>query len=214
MDPAGPDSSVTWEDLLRAFSAPDEPITLLTTAEVAERLECEEPDAERNLSALAELGEVRAKELEDGTSVWWRPPEGDDPVDDRSELQEFGAFVSAVKDYAIFMLDPDGTVTSWNEGARRIKGYSEEEIVGEHFSTFYTEEAVEEGVPETNLRAAEEEGRVEDEGWRVRADGSRFWADVIITAIRDVDGTLQGFTKVTRDMTEQSTNSSSARSGT
>jgi len=111
--------------------------------------------------------------------------------------------VSAVEDYAIFMLDPDGVVTSWNEGARRIKGYDAEEIVGEHISTFYTAEDREAGVPETNLERAATEGHVEDEGWRVREDGSRFWADVTITEVRDDDGLLQGFTKVTRDMTER-----------
>nr|WP_218836360.1 PAS domain S-box protein [Halobaculum salinum] len=157
----------------------------------------------RNLSRLVELGELRTRELADGSRVWWQPANEVDFPDQRSKLQEFGAFVSAVRDYAIFMLDPDGTVVSWNQGAKRIKGYSEGEIVGEPFSTFYTEDAIEEGVPESNLETAAEEGRVEDEGWRIRKDGSRFWADVVITAIRDVDGTLRGFTKVTRDMTEQ-----------
>nr|WP_308477882.1 PAS domain S-box protein [Natrinema salsiterrestre] len=111
--------------------------------------------------------------------------------------------MSAVTDYAIFMLDPDGVVSSWNEGAERIKGYREDEIVGEHFSTFYTDSDIAEGVPEQNLEIAAEAGRVEDEGWRVRDDGTRFWASVTITAIQDEDGTLRGFTKVTRDMAER-----------
>ncbi len=122
---------------------------------------------------------------------------------EQSRLEEFGAFVQAVEDYAIFMLDSNGDVTSWNEGAERIKGYTEDEIVGEHFSAFYTDADIDEGVPEANLETAAAEGHVEDEGWRVRKDGSQFWADVVITAIRDDNGTLQGFTKVTRDRTEQ-----------
>ncbi|ELZ05566.1 PAS/PAC sensor signal transduction histidine kinase [Natrialba asiatica DSM 12278] len=101
------------------------------------------------------------------------------------------------------MLDPTGTIISWNEGAERIKGYAEEEIVGEHFSTFYTEDDIINNVPDRNLETAAEEGRIEDEGWRVRKDGSTFWANVTITAIRDDEGALKGFTKVTRDMTDQ-----------
>ncbi len=126
---------------------------------------------------------------------------------DESQLQEseqrFRSLVDAVEEYAIFMLDPDGRVVTWNEGAERIKGYAEDEIVGRHFSTFYTDEDREGGVPAANLDAAMKEGWVEDEGWRVRDDGSRFWANVTITAVRDDDGTLQGFAKVTRDMTER-----------
>jgi len=126
---------------------------------------------------------------------------------DESQLQEseqrFRSLVDAVEEYAIFMLDPDGRIVTWNEGAERIKGYAEDEIVGRHFSTFYTDEDRKGSVPATNLDAAMEEGWVEDEGWRVRDDGSRFWANVTITAVRDDDGTLQGFAKVTRDMTER-----------
>jgi len=119
------------------------------------------------------------------------------------ESAQFGEFVDEVEDYAIFALDPDGRVASWNAGAERIKGYDSREILGEHVSTFYTEEDVEAGVPEANLETAATEGRVEDEGWRVREDGSHFWANVVITAIRDDDGGLRGFTKVTRDMTDR-----------
>ena len=111
--------------------------------------------------------------------------------------------MSVVKDYAIFLLDPDGNIASWNEGAERIKGYSEDEILGKHFSMFYTDEAVADGMSEQNLEGAVADGRIEDEGWRVRADGSRFWANVTITAIRNDEGELRGFTKVTRDMTER-----------
>ena len=121
----------------------------------------------------------------------------------RDEAEQFRALVEAVEEYAIFRLDTDGTVASWNPGAEHIKGYSAEEIVGEHFSTFYTEDARAAGIPEANLAGAAEDGSIEDEGWRVRADGTQFWANVTITAIRGDDGTLEGFAKVTRDMTDQ-----------
>jgi PAS domain S-box-containing protein len=111
--------------------------------------------------------------------------------------------VDSVKDYAIFMLDPDGHVATWNEGAERIKQYRPEEIVGSHISRFYAEEDRQAGRPQRLLGIARTEGRVEDEGWRVRKDGTRFWADVVITALRDHDGKLVGFTKVTRDLTER-----------
>ncbi|MXV64578.1 PAS domain S-box protein [Natronorubrum sp. JWXQ-INN-674] len=116
--------------------------------------------------------------------------------------QRIQSLVNAVEEYAIFMLDPDGHVVSWNEGAERIKGYDSERILGEHFSVFYTDDARENGVPEHNLTQARTQGAIEDEGWRVRADGSQFWANVTITAIRN-EGELQGFAKVSRDMTEQ-----------
>ena len=112
-------------------------------------------------------------------------------------------FVEGVKDYAIFMLDPAGRVASWNAGAERFKGYRADEIIGQHFSKFYTQEDIDHHKPETELRLAGEQGRVEDEGWRVRKGGSRFWADVVITAIRDPKGELLGFSKVTRDFTER-----------
>jgi PAS domain S-box-containing protein len=118
-------------------------------------------------------------------------------------LEQFRLLVSSVRDYAIFLLDPEGRVRTWNTGARRIKGYAEEEILGEHFSRFYLPEDVERGHPEDELRIARAEGRFEEEGWRLRKDGSRFWADVLITALRDDDGRLVGFAKVTRDLTER-----------
>jgi len=108
-----------------------------------------------------------------------------------------------VRDYAIFMLDGAGRVLTWNAGAQRLKGYRAEEIIGKHFSCFYPSDAVEAGKPARLLALAAREGRVEDEGWRVRQDGSRFWADVIITALRDPDGSVIGFAKVTRDTTER-----------
>jgi PAS domain S-box-containing protein len=121
----------------------------------------------------------------------------------RLSEERFRLLVSGVKDYAIFMLDPDGRVATWNAGAERIKGYKAQEIIGQHFSVFYPREDVERGKPDLELNVATEEGRVEDEGWRLRNDGSRFWADVVITALRDESGRLRGFGKVTRDMTER-----------
>jgi PAS domain S-box-containing protein len=116
--------------------------------------------------------------------------------------QLFRVLVEGVIDYAIFLLDTDGRVTTWNAGAERIKGYKANEIIGSHFSRFYTEEDWAARVPERALRTAKETGRFEIEGWRVRKDGSRFWANVVIDAIRDRDGQLIAFAKVTRDMTE------------
>jgi len=115
--------------------------------------------------------------------------------------EHFRLLVESVKDYAIFMLDPSGHVASWNAGARLIKGYSPEEIVGKHMSTFYCPEDRAAERPQKLLEIATLEGRVEDEGWRLRKDGSRFWADVVITALRDEAGRLVGFGKVTRDLT-------------
>jgi PAS domain S-box-containing protein len=118
----------------------------------------------------------------------------------RSE-ERFRLLVESVLDYAIFLLDPDGIVVSWNAGAERMKGYRADEIVGRHYSVFYPDEYRDEELPAQLLRRAQDEGRAEHSGWRVRRDGSRFWADVVITALRDDDGTLTGFAKVTRDMT-------------
>jgi len=120
----------------------------------------------------------------------------------RSE-ERFRLLVEGASDYAIFMLDPEGRVASWNSGAERIKGYRAEEIVGQHFSKFYPQESVERGKPQHELEVAAAQGRFEDEGWRIRKDGSRFWANVIITALRGKDGQLKGFSKVTRDFTDR-----------
>jgi PAS domain S-box-containing protein len=116
---------------------------------------------------------------------------------------KFELLVQSVTDYAIFMLDPQGRITSWNAGARRFKGYEPEEIIGEHFSRFYTPEERDQEIPALALATAEREGRFEAEGWRVRKDGTRFWANVVIDPIRLPDGTLFGFAKVTRDLTER-----------
>ncbi len=117
--------------------------------------------------------------------------------------ERYRLLVESVRDYAIFMLDTEGHVATWNEGAKRLKGYTEEEVLGKHFSIFYSPESIANGKPERILTAAVRDGRVEDEGWRVRKDGTRFWADVVITALFDKSGTLQGFAKVTRDLTER-----------
>src|SRR6267143_625608 len=120
----------------------------------------------------------------------------------RQSEERFRLLVSEVTDYAILMLDPEGRIASWNAGAERIKGYQSQEIIGQHFSRFYPTEDVERGRPGRELKVATERGRFEDEGWRVRKDGSRFWANVVITALRDGTGRLRGFAKVTRDITE------------
>ena len=119
----------------------------------------------------------------------------------RESSETFRQLVEDVQDVAIFMLDGAGRVSTWNSGAERIKGYRAEEIVGQHFSRFYPPEAVAEGKPARLLAIAARDGRVEDEGWRVRKDGARFWAEVMITALRDSEGAVIGFAKVTRDLT-------------
>jgi PAS domain S-box-containing protein len=128
------------------------------------------------------------------------PGPGLEPV---SGQRRFQLLVDAVKDYAIFMLDPQGIVSSWNAGAQRFKGYTANEIIGQHFSCFYTDEDRQAGVPQQALATAMAEGKYETEGWRVRQDGSRFWASVVINPIRDQDGNLFGFAKITRDITER-----------
>src|SRR6202050_2753740 len=113
----------------------------------------------------------------------------------------FGLLVEGIRDYAIFVLDPEGKVVTWNPGAQAMKGYTRDEIVGKHFSTFYPAEAVQSGWPQRELTLAEKEGRFADEGWRVRKDGTSFWASVVISPLFAPDGTLSGFAKVTQDLT-------------
>ena len=119
----------------------------------------------------------------------------------RSSEERFRLMIESVQDYAIFMLDPEGRIATWNLGAERIKGYKAHEIIGQHFSTFYSSEDTASGKPARELETALLEGRVEDEGWRVRKDRSQFWANVVITTLYDSHGTLRGFAKITRDMT-------------
>jgi PAS domain S-box-containing protein len=131
----------------------------------------------------------------------------------RHSEERFRLLVTGVKDYAIFMLNPLGIVETWNAGAELIKGYSADEIIGSHFSRFYPPEAIKRGLPETELRGAMMQGRYEDEGWRIRKDGSRFWANVIITAVRNSSGHLIGFSKITRDLTERRRHEDELRRG-
>jgi len=121
----------------------------------------------------------------------------------RQSEERFKLLVESVRDYAIFMLDPQGHVLTWNAGAERFKGYRADEIIGQHFSAFYPDDARQKRWPEHELQVAEDTGVFEDEGWRVRKDGSLFWANVVITAMRNANGQLLGFAKVTRDLTQR-----------
>mgnify|MGYP000247663127 CR=1 FL=1 len=172
-----------------------------------ERFECRvTPDEDRQERWL----EHRSKPIQAGAYAGGRVELYYD-ITDRKQVKrahdrdrtQFESIIDAVEEYAIFMLDPEGYVQTWNQGAERIKGYAAEEIIGEHFSRFYTDEAREAGAPGESLAAATEHGSVEDEGWRLRADGSRFWANVTLTAVRGDDGELDGYVKVTHDMTER-----------
>lgn len=131
------------------------------------------------------------------------PQGADEESEETSILRHFGQIVAGVKDYAVFTLDVAGHITSWNAGAENIKGYKAEEIIGKHFSRFYLPEAIARSWPEQELKIAAGQGRIEEEGWRLRKDGTRFWADVVITALRNPAGRLTGFLKITRDLTER-----------
>ena len=156
---------------------------------------------EKNIQPLVRVcAEHSAAFFQDG-DTFHRSSES--KIELRRTEERFRLLVDAVQDYAIFMLDVQGHVSSWNTGAQRIKGYAVSEIIGKHFSIFYPEEDLRAGKPERELEVAAKEGRFEDEGWRLRKDGSRFWANVIISAIRDESGELIGFGKVTRDYTER-----------
>ncbi len=124
------------------------------------------------------------------------------PANKQAE-EQFRLLVESVREYAILMLDPEGLITTWNSGAERLKGYRADEIIGKHFSQFYTQEAIDRDHPAKELQLAISQGSHREQGWRVRKDGSLFWADVLITAVFDSDGALRGFAKVTRDLTEQ-----------
>jgi PAS domain S-box-containing protein len=203
MGSSGSSPDIAPEDITDVFSRLDEPSTPLTAAEVAAEIGCEPAAARHQLDALVDSGALHAKRVNGSDRVWWRPGGRDlSDGDDQPEATEFSAFVSAVKDYAIFMLDPDGYITSWNTGAERLKGYTEDEILGNHFSIFYTEPQREAGLPERLLDEALATGSVEHVGTRVHKDGSTFQADVVITAVYDEDDTLRGFGKVTRDISD------------
>lgn len=130
----------------------------------------------------------------------WKDRSAPSTLEGRSLYQ---LLIESVRDYAIFVLDPTGHIATWNIGAERLKGYAPSEIIGSHFSKFYPPEDIESRKPWKELEIAKRDGRVEDEGWRIKKDGSRFWANVVITALRDESGTLVGFAKVTRDLTER-----------
>src|SRR5437762_1196669 len=127
-------------------------------------------------------------------------PERSWTVEHQQQLQ---LLVENIEDYAIFLLDTEGRVMTWTKSAERIKGYNFEEIRGRHFSVFYPPEDIESGKPDYELKVAAQEGRFEDEGWRIRKDGSRFWANVVITALKDQSGGVLGFGKVTRDISNR-----------
>jgi len=145
------------------------------------------------------------RELLQRNRVLYRSLEQIKKTDERLKQSEerFRLLAEGVKDYAIYLLDPEGNVVTWNVGAQRNKGYSSEEILGRHFSIFYTEEDRRTKKPWKLLRQAEETGTAEDTGFRVRKDGTRFWANIVLTALRDKSGELKGFAKVTRDVTEK-----------
>jgi PAS domain S-box-containing protein len=148
----------------------------------------------KKISERHPAGNSRRKNVSSMADVRKTPSFGED---------RFRLLVEAVRDYAIFMLDPEGRILTWNAGAERIKGYRAEEAIGRHFSIFYPPEDIPAEKTEKELEIARQEGRFEEEGWRVRKDGSLFWADVVITALRDEAGNLYGFGKVTRDLTER-----------
>jgi PAS domain S-box-containing protein len=129
-----------------------------------------------------------------------------------SELERYKMLVDNVQDYAIFFMDPNGYIQTWNKGAEKNKGYTRDEIIGQHFSIFYSQQDKDDKKPEHELEIAKKLGRVEDEDWRIRKDGTKFWANVVITALYDDDGELQGFAKVTRNLTERKENEDSLRS--
>jgi len=157
----------------------------------------------RDQEQLAENQRLRVERME--AEIFLREQEL------RASEERFRLLVEGTKDYAIFMLDPEGKVVTWNPGAERAKGYRADEIIGRHFSCFYPEDEVRRGIPQRMLETANAEGRSEDIGWRVRKDGSQFWADVVITALRDEAGRLKGFSKITRDITEQKQAEENAR---
>jgi PAS domain S-box-containing protein len=191
--------------LLRPDRPPLADVLATGTPAVDRELVIERPDGSR-VGVLVSINPVRdaAGAVTGAVSVVQPVPEHDRSAGGlRASEDRFRLLVQNVPDYAIFMLDADARVTLWNEGAARLKGYTAEEIVGRHFSVFFTPEDRDRGQPEHEKAMAEAHGRYEGEGWRVRKDGSRFWGNEIIAAVRDADGRLTGFTKVARDLTER-----------
>jgi PAS domain S-box-containing protein len=163
-------------------------------AELAQAKDNLEQRVEERTAEIAATNQILTQEIR-------RRAQTEDEL--RESEERFRLLIEGVRDYAIFSLTPTGYITSWNAGAEHIKGYQAAEMIGQHFSRFYTVEDVERGKPQMLLLTAADEGRCEDEGWRVRKDGSRFWANVVITPLRDQKGTLIGFSKITRDLTER-----------
>jgi PAS domain S-box-containing protein len=170
----------------------DDATTEIALGPAAHTLRWPHAAAKNALRAVAETMVTAAMRLSSASKL----------VHDR-ESDRFRLLVETVVDYAIFMLDTEGRISSWNSGAEAIKGYTTDEVLGRHFSIFYPPEAMASGWPEEELRRAREHGRFEDEGWRVRKDGTRFWANVVITAMYTSEGELSGYAKVTRDLTER-----------
>jgi formate hydrogenlyase transcriptional activator len=172
--------------------------------DVTDFVRLRQKDAEQTEELRARAGRMeseiylRAREVQEANLRW----ENANREITQSE-ERFRLLVAGVKDYAIFMLDPEGRVSTWNEGAERIKGYTSDEIIGEHFSRFYTQADIERGEPDSELKTAAREGKLDVEGWRIRKDSSRFYASVVITALRGKKGELLGFSKVTRDITDR-----------
>ncbi|WP_117591066.1 PAS domain S-box protein [Haloprofundus halophilus] len=196
-----PDSlTESLRETLDLFDGSGEP---RTTPEVADLLDLGRRSTYERLERLVEHGELETKKVGANARVWWLPPSAsvDHSLDTRRDHERFASLVEAVEAYAIFVLDPEGRVRTWNRGAARIEGYDAHEVVGEHVSTFYTETERDARVPEEHLSIAAETGLLEDDGWRVRSDGSRFWASVTIAAVRDDGGELEGYVTVVRETT-------------
>jgi PAS domain S-box-containing protein len=189
----------------------DDPGAPQTTTEIAQQLDLGRRATYERLDRLVEQEYLETKKVGGSGRVWWRPlaetdSSPEETVSDQphgTDSKAFNRLVEEVEGYAIFTLDTEGYIQSWNFGAERIKGYDAAEILNEHLSVFYTEDERADGIPEQNLASAAEQGSVEEEGWRVRKDGSRFWANTTITAIYDDDDDLDGYLKITRDMTER-----------
>jgi len=195
-----------WSPVNAPVLSPDQEVAYIIhrVEDVTEFVRRRQQDAQQTEELRERAGQMeseiflRAKEVQEANS---RLETANREIT-QSEVR-FRSLVAGIKDYAIFMLDPQGRVATWNEGAERIKGYRSEEIVGKYFSLFYTSEDIEQGKPERALKVAASEGKFEDESWRIRKNGSRFLADVIVSAVRDKNGTLLGYSKVTRDVTER-----------
>ena len=165
------------------------------------------------LDFLKKLFRGRTAEEPQGGQAVRQPRAGRSRAEEslRQSEEHFEQLVAGVRDYAIFLLDRHGNVVTWNAGAEQMKGYRAEEILGQHFSRFYPEEAMAAGWPARELKEAATVGRFEDEGWRLRKDGSRFWANVVITTLRDESNEVHGFLKITQDLTERKQAEETAR---